>query len=188
MLCLAYKRRPSRYLFSVVQVERDNRLRHFFSKSKCAAKFGLSSWLRNVYRLADHHASMQNEHQNHGVEFEDGTFCDKTKRDVLVCPALRDPVGHKGSDWQSGRNRCAFEVLGFASLVLGKHGYSHVEPSEAGQTAENEECEEDVIKRGPDTKSECGSGGSETEGDLVVIRKLATARLWLLAGIIYQVR
>jgi hypothetical protein len=23
-----------------------------------------------------------------------------------------------------------------------------------------------VIKRGPDTKSECGSGGGETEGDL----------------------
>ena len=98
MLCLAYKRRPSRYLFSVVQVERDNRLGHFFSNSECAAKFGLSSWLRNVYRLADHHTSMQNEHQDHGVEFEDGPFCDKTKRDVLVCPALRDPVGHKGSD------------------------------------------------------------------------------------------
>lgn len=98
MLCLVYKRRPSPYLFSVVQVERDNRHRHFFSKTKCAAKFGLSSGLRNVYRLADHHASMQNEHQDHGVEFKDGTFCDKTKRDVLVCPALRDPVGHKGSD------------------------------------------------------------------------------------------
>lgn len=73
-------------------------------------------------------------------------------------------------------------------MVLGQHGYSHVEPSEAGQTAENEECEEDVIKRGPDTKSECSSGGSETEGDLVGIRELATVRLWSIAGIIYQVR
>lgn len=185
---LAYKRRPSRYLFSVVQVERDNRPRHSFSNSKCVAKFGLNSWLRNVYRLADHHAPMQNEHQDHRVEFEDRTFCDKTKRDVLVRPALRDPVGHKGSDGQSGRNGCAFKVLGFASLVLGQYGYSHVEPSKAGQTAENEECEEDVIKRGPDTKSECSSGGSETEGDLVGIRVLATTWLWLLAGIIYQVR
>ena len=98
MLCLAYKRNPSRYLFSVVRVERDNRLGHFFSNSKCAAKCGLSSWLRNVYRLADHHTSMQNEHQDNGVEFEDGTLCDKSKRNVLVRPALRDPVGHNRGD------------------------------------------------------------------------------------------
>ena len=109
---------------------------------------------------------MQNKHQDHRVEFKNGTFCEETKRDVFVRPALRDPVGHDGSDWQSGRNGCAFEVLGFAGLILGQYGYSYVEPSESGQTAENEETEEDVIKRGPDTKSECGSSGSETEGDL----------------------
>jgi hypothetical protein len=78
MLCLAYKQRPSRYLFSVVQVERDNRLRHFFPNSKCVAKFGLSSWFRDVYRLADHHTTMQNEHQDHRMELENGTFCEES--------------------------------------------------------------------------------------------------------------
>lgn len=41
---------------------------------------------------------MQNKHQNDGVELEDSTFCEQAQRDVLMGPALRDPVGHECGD------------------------------------------------------------------------------------------
>jgi hypothetical protein len=113
---------------------------------------------------------VQNKQQNNGVEFEDSTLREKTKRDVLVSPALRDPVGHESSDRQGGRNGCAFKVLGLAGLILREYGNSHVEPGEAGQTTKNKEGEEDMVNRGSDTKSECGRGRSEAKGNLVARR------------------
>ena len=70
-----------------------------------------SSWLGNVYSLADHEASMQNKHQNDGVELENGVFREETKRNVFVGPALGNPVCHESSDGECRRDRGAFKVF-----------------------------------------------------------------------------
>lgn len=109
---------------------------------------------------------MQSEHEHNRVEFEDRTLCNEAKRDVLMGPALGDPVGHERDDCQCSGDGSAFEVFRLSGLILGQNGHSHVKPSQTGQTAENKECEEQVIERCTDTKRESCSGGSEAEGDL----------------------
>lgn len=54
---------------------------------------------------------MQNKHQNDRVELKNGAFREETKRNVLVGPALGNPVGHERSDGQCGRDRSAFKVF-----------------------------------------------------------------------------
>lgn len=126
-----------------------------------------------MYRLADHQTSVQDEEKNNGVELEDSTLASDAKGNVLMCPALGHPVGHKGGNRQSCGDRGAFEVFRLSSLILRQNSDCNVEPSQAGQTTEDEEGQEDVIKRCANTKGECGRGGRKAEGDLhACIKKL----------------
>lgn len=119
-----------------------------------------------MYRLADHQTSVQDEQQDNRVELENGILANDTKGNVLVSPALGNPVSHKGGNRQSCGDRGAFEVLRLSSLVLGQNSHCNVEPSQAGQAAEDEEGQEEVVKRGANTNGECGGSGRKTEGNL----------------------
>lgn len=119
-----------------------------------------------MYRLADHQTSVQDEEQDNGMELENSTLSKNAKGNVLMSPALGDPVGHKGGNRQGSGDGSAFEVFRLSSLVLGQNCHSNVEPSQAGQAAEDEKGQEDVVKRGTNTHGECGGGGRKAEGDL----------------------
>lgn len=106
---------------------------------------------------------MQDEHQNNWVELKDGALGENTEGNILVSPALGNPIGHNGRDGQSRRNGCALKVLGLAALVLWQYSNRDVKPSQTGQAAEHKEGEEKVVKRCPNSERECGSGGSEAK-------------------------
>lgn len=72
---------------------------------------------------------MQDEHQNDRMELENGALSNNTEGDVLVSPALGDPVGHNGRDGECSRNGRALKVLRFAALVLRQDSNCDVEPS-----------------------------------------------------------
>lgn len=57
-----------------------------------------SSRLRDVNRLADHQTAMKREHEHNRVELKDGTLRNEAEGNVLVGPALGNPVGHEGDD------------------------------------------------------------------------------------------
>lgn len=109
---------------------------------------------------------MQDKQQNNRVELENCALGKDAKGNVLMCPALRDPVGHERRDGKSGRDGCALKVLRLAALVLRQDGCRDVEPSQPSQPAKNKEGQEEVVERCSHPKCEYRSGGSETEGDL----------------------
>lgn len=119
-----------------------------------------------MYSFANHQTTVQDEHQDHRVEFKNGAFCKKTQGNVLVSPALRYPVRHERGNSQSRRDGRAFKVLGFAAAVLGYHGNCDVEASQTGQTAENKKCQEEMVERGADAECECCRGGGKAKGNL----------------------
>jgi hypothetical protein len=119
-----------------------------------------------MYRLADHQTSVQDEQKDNGVELENGTLGNDTKGNVLMSPALGHPVSHKRRNRQSCGDRGAFEVLRLSSLVLGQNSHCNVETSQAGKAAEDEEGQEEVVKRGANTNGECGGGRRKPEGNL----------------------
>ena len=145
---------PVQCLFSVAQVEKDNGVEHCISRLNAWPHlfFAFRLWLGDVYGLANHKASMQNKHQDDRVELENSAFGEQTKRNIFVRPALRNPVSHERGDGQSGRDGSAFEVFRFTALVLGQYSHSHIEPGKTGETAENEESQEDVVKGGANTQ------------------------------------
>lgn len=100
------------------------------------------------------------------MKLENGALGNNTEGNVLVSPALGNPVGHNGRDGESSRNGCALKVLRLAALVLWQYSNRDVEPSQTGQAAENKEGEEKVVERCSDSERECGSGGSEAERNL----------------------
>jgi hypothetical protein len=132
--------------------------------------------LRNVYRLADHHAAVQDKHQSDRMELEDRTLSNQTERNVLVSPAFGNPVRHKTDNSQSSWDRGTLEVFGLSAFILRENSDRDVEPSKAGETAENKESEENVIDRGADTERKGSSSGGEAEGNL------SRYIIWLAAG------
>lgn len=88
---------------------------------------------------------------------------DNPPRDVLMRPAIRDPVCHDGRDRQRRRNGRAFKVLRLPSRVLWESRDGHVESGEAGKAAEDEEREKNVVELGANSDRECGCGGGDTE-------------------------
>lgn len=123
-------------------------------------------WLGNVYCLADHHATMHDKKQHNRMELEGRALRNNTQGKILEYPTLRNPVCHKRSDRQRRRNRCAFEILRLASLVLGQHCDGHVEPSQACQPAKHKESQEQVVGRSASSECECCGSGCEAKGDL----------------------
>lgn len=116
MPSLAYRHQSliSRSLFSqsLIQVK-ENRPRQLSQENFAHLEFCLRSNLRlgDVYRLADHQTSMQDEEKNNGVELEDSTPANDAKGNVLMSPALGHPISHKGGNGQSRRDRGSFEVF-----------------------------------------------------------------------------
>lgn len=119
-----------------------------------------------MYRLANHEAAVQNKHQSDRVEFEDSALSDETERNVVMSPALGYPVGHETGNAQSGRDRCALKVLRLAALILRENSNCDVEASQAGQTAENEESQENMVERGANTERKGSGSGGEAERNL----------------------
>ena len=52
----------------------------------------------DVEGLADHEASVGHEDESGGVELEYRTFGNDTERNLIVDPALADPVGNDGDN------------------------------------------------------------------------------------------
>lgn len=113
---LASRHQPliSRSLFSQSLIQaKENRPRQLSEEKSRPPKVLLRPNLRlgNVYRLADHQASVQDEEKNNGVELEDSTLTNDAKGNVLMSPALGHPVSHKGGNRKSCGNRGAFKVF-----------------------------------------------------------------------------
>lgn len=79
------------------------------------------------------------------MKLEDCTLGDNAKGDVLVSPALGNPVGHEGSDGKSSWNGCALKVLRLAALVFRQNSHRDIEPSQTGQAAQNKEGQEEMV-------------------------------------------
>ena len=116
--------------------------------------------------LANHQASMQHKHRDHGMELKRRAFEPQAERHLRERPALVHPVCHNLHHDKRHGDRRALEVLRFAGCVLGHHGDGHVEAREAGEAAEHEEREQDVIDGRAETEAECGGCGGDTKGYL----------------------
>lgn len=124
------------------------------------------SWLRDVYRFADHQTAVQGKQQDNRVEFQGSALGKETQGNVLVSPVLRHPVGHERGDGQSSRDRGALKVPRLAALILRENRNGDIESSQSSQTTENEKGQEQVIEGCPNTKGKGGGSGSETKGNL----------------------
>lgn len=131
---------------------------------------------------------MQDEHQDSRVKLENGAFSNDTEGNVLVSPALGNPVGHDRCDGEGSRNRCALEVLRLAALVLWQYRSRDVEPSQACQAAENKEGEENVVERRPHPERKCGSGRGEAERDLRASARMLALLVCPPLACPYQIR
>lgn len=77
-----------------------------------------------------------------------------------------DPVGHESVEAERCGDRSALEVLRLARGVLGDDGGGDVEAREAGEAAEHEEGEADVVERCAQADGEGDDGWGEAEGYL----------------------
>lgn len=56
----------------------------------------------------------------------------------------------------------------FSSRILGDHGDSYVEARKTCEATEHEKGKQKVVERCAKTETECGGGGTDTEGDLYI--------------------
>lgn len=119
--------------------------------------------LRNVNGLARHEAAVHHKDQDDGVDLEDAAGKPQAAGEVIVDPAAVHPVGHQGVQAQAGGYGCALKVLRLAGGVLGDRGGGHVEAGQAGQAAEHEEGQADVVERGAHADGEGNDRGGEAE-------------------------
>lgn len=124
------------------------------------------SRLGDVEGLADHEASVGHEDESGGVELEYRTFGNDTERNLIVDPALADPVGDQGDDAQGGGSRETFKVFGLAVGILGYTVGGNVEASKTEKTAEGEGGEKEVVKGSSHANCDRCDGRGDTEGDL----------------------
>lgn len=125
--------------------------------------------LRHVQSLGHHAASVGQEKHDHWVELKDGARHDGAVGDTLLNPALGQPERSQSHDSQARRDRKSLEVLCLAVGVLRHVVGGHVEASEACEAGQDEAGEEELVKTGAEAGSERAHGGSDAEGDLVVI-------------------
>ena len=97
------------------------------------------------------------------MELQGRTLQPQAQRNLCQRPALVHPECHSLHENQGHGNRRALEVLRLARRILGDHGDSNVEARETSKTAENEECEQEVVDRCAETETEGGGGGTNTE-------------------------
>jgi hypothetical protein len=125
--------------------------------------------LGDMNGLANHKTAMQQKHGDNRMKLEHGPLEPQAQRDLLERPALVHPVRHDLDYPERHGDRGAFEELGFARRVLGDQGCGDVEAREAGQTAQHEEGEEEVVEGGAQAEREGCRGGGDAEGDLGVL-------------------
>jgi hypothetical protein len=85
---------------------------------------------------------------------------------LLMNPTSRDPEGHCRSDGEGCWNRSALEVLGLSSGILWQMGHGDVESGETGKTAEDEDCENDLVNVGTDSERESSNCRSHAKRNL----------------------
>lgn len=120
--------------------------------------------------LARHQASVEHKDENNRVELEHGALEHGTPGKRVMDPALRHPVSHDGVQTERRGDGRALEIGGLAVGVLWDGGRGHVEAGEAGEAAEDEEAEAEMVERSADADGEGNDGGGDAEGDLQVGR------------------
>ena len=73
------------------------------------------------------------------------------------------PVGHERSDAHCRRDGRALKVFGLAGGVFWQGGDSHIEAGKAGEAAEDEEGEEELVQRRAESDGKGGDGGRDAE-------------------------
>lgn len=106
---------------------------------------------------------MNHEQEDGRVKLESRALEPDTEGEVVVDPALREPVGHDGIHTERSGDGCSLKVLALASLILGQDGDSDVETSKASEAAQNEEGKTSGIGEGAEAKSEGDHSGSNTK-------------------------
>lgn len=106
---------------------------------------------------------MDHEQEDGRVKLESRALEPDTEGEVVVDPALREPVGHDGIHTERSGDGCSLKVLALASLILGQDGDSDVEASKASEAAQNEEGETSGIGEGAEAKSKGDHSGSNTK-------------------------
>jgi len=119
-----------------------------------------------MQRLARHQAAVNHKEGDDGMNLKHGVGKHDSAGDRIVGPAARHPPGHQSVQGERGGDGRALKVGGLARGVFGYRGRGHVESCEAGQAAEDEKGETQVVEGGTDADCEGGSGGSDTEGNL----------------------
>lgn len=109
---------------------------------------------------------MGNEDESGGVELKYRTFGNDTERNLVVDPALADPVGDQGDNAQRGGSWETFEVFGLAVGILGYAVGGDIEASKTEKTAESEGGEKEVVKGSSHANCDRCDGRGDTEGDL----------------------
>lgn len=109
---------------------------------------------------------MGHEDESSGVELEYRAFGHDTEGNLVVNPALADPVGDQGDDAQRGGSGKAFKVFGLAVGILGYAVGGNVEAGKTEKTAKGEGGEKEVVKGSSHANCNRCDGRGDTEGDL----------------------
>lgn len=122
--------------------------------------------LRDMYRLTRHQAPTNHKQAQHGVKLAQRPRQQRPQRQLPMHPPLTNPVRHQPHNRQRRRDRRALKVGRLARRILGHVGDGDVEAREAGQAAQHEEGEDEVVGGGAEADCEGGGGGGDAEGDL----------------------
>ena len=106
---------------------------------------------------------MQHKHSDNRMKLRDAALQPQAQWNLFKHPSLVHPVCHYLHEDQGHGDRGSLEVLGFARRVFGQHGDCDVEAREAGEAAEDEEGEEEVVERRAETEAEGGGSGGYAE-------------------------
>jgi hypothetical protein len=99
---------------------------------------------------------MQHKHAHHRMELEYRTLKPHTHGYLRQRPPFANPKRHGANLCQGHGDGRAFEVIALPGLVFGDHGDGDVEAREAGQAAEHEESEEQVVDGCAEAEGEGG--------------------------------
>jgi len=87
-------------------------------------------------------------------------------RYIIQHPSLTHTNRHPKRYRKRRGDGSSFEVLRFPRSVFGEGGYGDVKAGEAGEATEDEEGEDEGIKRSAEAERESQGGGGDAEGDL----------------------
>ena len=104
----------------------------------------------------NHSTTTEDKEEDDGMKFPEGATPPNTtgKAETTIIPTSRSPIGHASGDGHGGRDGRSLEIHRFAHDVLGDGGDRHVESSETGETAEDEEGEKETVEWSSNTEAE----------------------------------